>query len=57
MFNAEYMAGVTNVADALKEMRAMFQEQGRDANTTTRIGVVITDGKSDFHKERKPIEP
>ena len=56
VFNLEFMAGVTNIADALKKMRAMFQKQGRDVNTATRIGVVITDGKSDIYEERTPIE-
>ena len=55
VFNLEFMAGVTNIADALKKMRAMFQKQGRDVNTATRIGV-ITDGKSDIYEERTPIE-
>ena len=52
VFNLEYMAGMTNTADAIKEMHQILNTEGRGKDKATRIGVVITDGVSDIDEPR-----
>ena len=52
VFNLEYMAGLTNTADGIMVMHNIFTDDGRDKDTATRIGVVITDGRSNLDAER-----
>ena len=52
VFSLDYMAGATNIADALKRIREVHHATGRPVTGGATIGVIITDGYDNIDYER-----